>query len=62
MTKKSYHWEIQPMEDVKPHFVFTDEDSALAAMQQFEDNWGKVSVSSVRKIAETFHYEHEEAI
>ena len=57
MTHKSYQWQFCPMTEDKPYDVFTKEDSLLAAVKQFQETYGPISISSVRKIGETFHYE-----
>lgn len=50
---KSYHWEVQPMEEVEPHFIFTDKDSVAEAARVFEESWGSLSIRYIRKIAVT---------
>lgn len=57
---KSYHWEIQPTEEVEPHFVFTTTDSVADAAKQFEDAWGDISIMYIRKIAVTEQFSYEE--
>lgn len=46
-----YHWEIQPMSEVEPYFVFTNRDSIGDAARQFEENNGRLSIRYIRKIA-----------
>lgn len=57
MTQKSYHWQFCPMSGDKPYDVFTREDNPLMAVKQFQETYGLISISSVRKVAETFHYD-----
>ena len=57
---KTYHWEIQPKEEVKPHYLFTTTDSVLDAAKQFEEAWGNMSVMYIRKIAESKNFEYDE--
>ena len=53
-----YHWEVQPSEEVTPHFVFTKTDSVVEAAKQFENTWGSASIMYIRKIgvSEKFEY------
>ena len=55
---KQYHWEVQPTEEVDPHFVFTAADSVSDAAKQFENAWGKISIMYIRKIAESKLFEY----
>ena len=59
MTYLSYHWEIQPMEEVDPYIIYTKTDSVLQAVKQFEETWGLVSVSSVRKVGIMTHFKFD---
>ena len=56
MTHYSYQWQFCPMSGDKPYDVFTREDDPLAAVKQFQETYGLISISSVRKVAETLHY------
>lgn len=60
MTHKSYHWKFCPMSGDKPYDLFTEKDDLLVAVKQFHETYGSISVSSVRKVAETFYYEFSE--
>lgn len=57
MTKQ-YHWEVQPAEEVDPHFVFTEADSVVEASRQFENAWGKMSIMYIRKIGVSKKFEY----
>ncbi|WP_432355275.1 hypothetical protein [Sporosarcina sp. A2] len=55
---KSYRWEIIPMEEIDPLYVFTATDSALSAAQAFEEQYGNhISVYAIRKDAEITKFE-----
>jgi len=57
MTKKTFHWEIQAMEESKPYFVSTENDCVLTAANAFVEIWGEnISVYSIRKASETIDY------
>jgi hypothetical protein len=60
IMKKLYHWEIQPTEEVKPHFIYTETDSVAEAVKQFEEAWGDVSIMYIRKIAVIEQFEYED--
>ena len=59
MTKR-YHWEVQPSEEVNPHFLFTKIDSVVEAAKQFENAWGSASIMYIRKIAVTTQFEYDD--
>ena len=57
MTKKTYHWEIIPTEEIKPYYVATEKDCVLAAATEFIETWGEnISILSLRKMSETLEY------
>lgn len=57
---KLYHWEIQPSEEVDPHFLFTETDSVADAAKQFENAWGTMSIRYIRKTAVTTQFEYDD--
>lgn len=56
----TYHWEVQPMEEVEPHFLFTEKDSIAEASRRFEEAWGSLSIRYIRKIAVTEKIEYSD--
>lgn len=56
---KEYHWEVQPMEEVEPHFVFTETDSVVEAARLFEEIWGAIPILYIRKTAITQKVNYE---
>ena len=40
----------------KPFDVFTVEDDPAVAVRLFQETYGMISVSSIRKVAETKHF------
>lgn len=58
MKKKTWEWEVRLVTESKPYIIHTNKDSALVAMEQFEETWGSgLSVYTVRKTAEIIRYE-----
>lgn len=56
----TYHWEIQPTEEVDPYFVLTEKDSVADAAKQFEEAWGEISIMYIRKTAKSKRFEYPE--
>lgn len=55
---KSYRWEIIPMDELDPFYIFIATDSVLSAAQAFEDQYGdKLSIYAIRKDAEITQFE-----
>lgn len=58
---KEYHWEVQPMAETEPYFIFTLTDSIAAAAREFEEIWGtEISIRYIRKTAVTDKIDYEE--
>jgi len=58
MKQKSWEWEIRLVTESNPYIIHTNEDSALVAMEQFEETWGSsLSVHTLRKTAEIIRFE-----
>lgn len=57
---KSYHWEVQPSEEVKPYFILTNTDSVADAAQQFEDSFGDISIMFIRKISVSTNFKYDD--
>ncbi len=55
---KSYRWEIIPMEELDPFYLFTATDSVFSAAQAFENQYGnQISIYAIRKDAEITRFE-----
>ncbi len=58
MKQKSWEWEIRLVTESDPYIIHTNKDSALVAMETFEEAWGRnLSVYSLRKTAEIIRYD-----
>ena len=47
---REYRWEVQPSEEIPPHFVLTTTDSVADAALAFESANGIRSIAFIRKV------------